>query len=125
MSVRTTVITLVVAAVAAFCISSSAAADLGHSATQDAMDAEVQQAGAPGVLGQAEDGGGTWNGASGVADRGTHRPRLANDRFRIGSLTKPFVATVLLQLDAEGRLDLDDTVERWLPGTLHGHGHDG
>ncbi len=125
MSVRTTVITLVVAVLAAFCITSSSAADLGHSATQDAMDAEVRQAGAPGVLGQAEDGGGVWNGASGVGDRRTDRPRLAQDRFRIGSLTKPFVAAVLLQLESEGKLDLDDTVERWLPGTLRGHGNDG
>ncbi|MBO0517962.1 serine hydrolase domain-containing protein, partial [Streptomyces beijiangensis] len=47
------------------------------------------------------------------------------DRFRIGSLTKPFVATVLLQLEAEGRLRLDDPVERWLPGTVSGDGYDG
>ena len=125
MSVRTTVITLVVAVVAALCIGSSVAADRGHSATQDSMDAEVRQAGAPGVLGQAEAGGRMWNGSSGVGDRRTDRPRLPGDRFRIGSLTKPFVATVLLQLESEGRLDLDDTVERWLPGVLQGRGYDG
>jgi D-alanyl-D-alanine carboxypeptidase len=125
MSVRTTTVTLVVAVVAGLCIGSSAAADHGHNATRDAMDAEVQQAGAPGVLGRAEDGGGVWSGASGVADRRTHRPRLAQDRFRIGSLTKPFIATVLLELEAEGKLDLDDTVERWLPGTVRGQGNDG
>lgn len=125
MSARSTIVTVVVAAVAAVSISSSTAADRGHSATQDAMDTEVQQAGAPGVLGRAEDGGGVWNGASGVAGHGTHRPRLAQDRFRIGSLTKPFVAAVLLQLEARGELDLDDPVERWLPGTVRGNGHDG
>lgn len=125
MSVRTTVVALVVTAVAALCVSSSSAAEGGHGATQDAMDTEVRQAGAPGILAQAEDGGGRWHGTAGVADRGTHRPRLAQDRFRIGSLTKPFIATVLLQLDAEGKLRLEDTVERWLPGTLHGNGHDG
>ncbi|WP_051717747.1 serine hydrolase domain-containing protein [Streptomyces megasporus] len=47
------------------------------------------------------------------------------DRFRIGSITKTFVATVLLRLQEEGRLDLDDSVERWLPGLVRGHGHDG
>ena len=126
MSVRSTVVALVVAAATAFAISSSAAADQGHSATQEAMDAQVQQAGgAPAVLGQAQDGGGVWNGASGAADRVTLRPPLAEDRFRIGSLTKPFIATVLLQLEAEEKLDLDDTVERWLPGTVRGSGHDG
>lgn len=32
---------------------------------------------------------------------------------------------MLLQLEAEGRLSLDDTVEKWLPGVVHGNGHDG
>ncbi len=43
----------------------------------------------------------------------------------MGSVTKTFVATVLLQMEAEGRLDLDDSVEEWLPGAVRGHGHDG
>jgi D-alanyl-D-alanine carboxypeptidase len=37
------------------------------------------------------------------------------DKFRIGSLTKSYVATVALQLAGEGRLSLDDSVDRWLP----------
>jgi D-alanyl-D-alanine carboxypeptidase len=44
---------------------------------------------------------------------------------RIGSTTKTFVATVLLQLVGEGRLSLDDTVDQWLPGVVRGHGNDG
>jgi D-alanyl-D-alanine carboxypeptidase len=40
----------------------------------------------------------------------------ATDRFRIGSVTKSFVATVALQLVGEGRLSLADTVEDRLPG---------
>ncbi|NLU66400.1 serine hydrolase domain-containing protein [Streptomyces sp. HNM0574] len=119
MFVRSTVVALVVTAtVAALSVSSSAAADMGHSATQDAMDAAVERERLPGVLGQAEDGGGVWNGASGVADRETRRPRLPDDRFRIGSLTKPFLAVVLLQLEAERVLDLDAPVESVLPGVL-------
>ena len=43
------------------------------------------------------------------------RPGL---HFRAGSLTKSFVATVVLQLVAEGRLSLSDTLERWLPAIL-------
>jgi D-alanyl-D-alanine carboxypeptidase len=42
----------------------------------------------------------------------------ANDRFRIGSVTKTYVATVALQLVAERRLTLMDTVARWLPGLV-------
>ena len=40
------------------------------------------------------------------------------DRFRVGSVTKTFVATVVLQLVAEGKLGLDDTVESRLPRTI-------
>ncbi|HEX2313772.1 MAG TPA: serine hydrolase domain-containing protein, partial [Thermomonospora sp.] len=45
--------------------------------------------------------------------------------YRIGSTTKTFVAVVVLQLVAEGRLTLDDTVDRWLPGVVTGNGNDG
>jgi D-alanyl-D-alanine carboxypeptidase len=40
------------------------------------------------------------------------------DRFRIGSVTKMFVATIVLQLAAERRLELADAVSRWLPGLV-------
>ncbi len=40
------------------------------------------------------------------------------DRFRIGSVTKTFVASVVLQLVGEGTLGLGDTVEHWLPGVV-------
>jgi D-alanyl-D-alanine carboxypeptidase len=95
-----------------------------HHTTQRAMDAAVE-AGVPGVTGQAHTTHGTWNGTSGVADLTTQRPRLPQDRYRVGSITKTFVATTLLQLEAENRLGLDDPVERWLPGLVHGNGYDG
>jgi D-alanyl-D-alanine carboxypeptidase len=40
------------------------------------------------------------------------------DRFRIASLTKSYVATVVLQLVGEGKLSLDDSVEQRLPGLV-------
>ncbi|MEU0274015.1 serine hydrolase domain-containing protein [Streptomyces sp. NPDC006307] len=42
------------------------------------------------------------------------------DHFRAGSVTKTFIATVILQLGAERRLRLDDPVARHLPGLLPG-----
>ncbi|MGW5676144.1 serine hydrolase domain-containing protein [Streptomyces sp. NPDC003860] len=95
-----------------------------HGRTQAALDAIVA-AGTPGALARATKGEGRWFGGAGVADLDTGRPRLAGDRFRVGSLTKTFTATVLLQLDAEGTLSIDDSVERWLPGVVRGQGHDG
>ncbi|MGW1592199.1 serine hydrolase domain-containing protein [Streptomyces sp. NPDC002343] len=47
------------------------------------------------------------------------------DHFRAGSITKTFLATVVLQLAEEHRLSLSDTVERHLPGLLRGRGTDG
>ncbi|NGO72178.1 beta-lactamase family protein [Streptomyces sp. SB3404] len=92
----------------------SFAADGGHARTHEALHEAVVRYGVPGALGWVQDSGGVWHGSAGVADRRTGRPRQARDRFRIGSLTKPFVATVLLQLEAEGRVRLDDPVGRWL-----------
>ncbi|TLS42457.1 beta-lactamase family protein [Streptomyces montanus] len=96
----------------------------GHRATREAMDAAVED-GVPGVAGQAKDKYGTWKGTSGVGDLRTNKPRSAHDRYRVGSITKTFVSTVLLQLEAEGRLSLDDKVDQWLPGVVRGNGHDG
>ncbi|MFH8367240.1 serine hydrolase domain-containing protein [Streptomyces sp. NPDC018031] len=97
-----------------------------HSATQEALDAITRQ-GTPGVLARVDRGGKSWHGTSGVADLRTGRPLLPEDRFRAGSLIKPFIATVLLQLAAEPerRLSIDDTVDRWLPGLVRGNGNDG
>ncbi|NSC21756.1 beta-lactamase family protein [Streptomyces albus subsp. chlorinus] len=114
---------IAVVTVCGLVVSSSSAADRGHAPVREAMRAAVDQRGAPGVLARVEDGAGTWAGAVGTADRATGRPRSARERFRIGSLTKPFVATVLLQLEAEGKLRLDDPVGRWLPASrLGGYG---
>ena len=56
--------------------------------------------------------------ATGRADLANGRPMSPIDRFRVGSLTKPMVATVILQLADEGRLSLDDPLARFLPGVL-------
>jgi D-alanyl-D-alanine carboxypeptidase len=81
---------------------------------QQLLDAIVS-GGAPGAIGLVRNGITTVRAASGVADLRTHRPMRVDDRFRVGSVTKTFVATVVLQLVGEGRLRLNDPVERWLP----------
>jgi len=55
---------------------------------------------------------------SGVSDIKSGKEMRGEDRFRIGSLTKSYVAAVVLQLDEEGTLSLDDSVEKWIPGLL-------
>ncbi|MFK8909687.1 serine hydrolase domain-containing protein [Streptomyces sp. YS-3] len=128
--VRTAALGMAVAAgiTATVCVAPASARDAAsepsHRATRQAMDAAVRD-GVPGVVGTAQDGGRVWNGDAGVADLRTGRERRAEDRYRVGSITKSFVATVVLQLEAEGRLSLDDTVDHWLPGVVRGNGHDG
>ncbi|QFR02549.1 beta-lactamase family protein [Streptomyces phaeolivaceus] len=95
-----------------------------HAATRKALDANVKD-GVVGIAAQAKDEHGVWKATSGVGDLKTGEPRSARDHFRVGSITKTFVSTVLLQLEAEGGLSLDDRVEKWLPGVVRGKGHDG
>jgi D-alanyl-D-alanine carboxypeptidase len=75
-------------------------------------------AGAPGAAAWVQDEDESLQAAGGVADISTGRPMEARLHFRAGSMTKSLVATVVLQLVAEGRLALSDTLERWLPGIL-------
>ncbi|WP_190107586.1 serine hydrolase domain-containing protein [Streptomyces cinnamoneus] len=121
---RTLLAVLVAAVTAAAASGPGARGGGGHERTLAAMEAAVRD-GVPGVLGRAHDGRGAWRGSAGVSDLTTRRPFLPRDHFRTGSIAKTFVATVVLQLEAEGRLSVDDTVESRLPGVVRGHGHDG
>jgi D-alanyl-D-alanine carboxypeptidase len=98
-------------------------------APQRAADREVQlqqaldqlvAAGAPGAIALVREGDRTIRVTSGFGNLKPRTPMRATDRFRIGSLTKTFVATVVLQLAGERKLALDDPVERWLPGLVPG-----
>jgi D-alanyl-D-alanine carboxypeptidase len=80
----------------------------------------LTRAGVPGTVALVRHGDRTRVLTDGVADLRTRRAPSARTRFRIGSVTKPYVATVVLQLVQEGRLSLDDTVDRWLPGAVPG-----
>jgi D-alanyl-D-alanine carboxypeptidase len=82
------------------------------------LSQRIVAAGAPGALVAVRDARRTRAAAAGYADLVPKRPMRADDRFRIGSVTKTFLATVVLQLAREGRLALDDPLERWLPGLV-------
>ncbi|HHL0973473.1 TPA: serine hydrolase domain-containing protein [Bacillus cereus] len=80
--------------------------------------------GYPGILAKTSEGGKTWSYAAGVADLSNKKAMKTDFRFRIGSVTKTFTATVVLQLAGENRLNLDDSIEKWLPGVIQGNGYD-
>ncbi|MEV6443124.1 serine hydrolase domain-containing protein [Amycolatopsis sp. NPDC051716] len=79
----------------------------------------VVDAGAPGVIMRADSGSGQVTEIARQAPWSTGDHTLAaTDQFRMGSNTKTMVATVLLQLIAEHRLELTDPVSKWLPGLV-------
>lgn len=56
-----------------------------------------------------------WTRSVGFADMKARRLANRNTVYRIGSITKPFTAVMLMQLVAAGRVQLSDPVERFLP----------
>ena len=64
-------------------------------------------------------GAGVWTGTTGYADRRTKRKVTDRTQFAVGSVTKPFVAALLLRLAERDVLDLDDHLSRWVPGFPH------
>ncbi|MBP2227691.1 CubicO group peptidase (beta-lactamase class C family)/uncharacterized protein with beta-barrel porin domain [Azospirillum agricola] len=58
-----------------------------------------------------------WLGAGGYRDIARTQPLQPTDQFRIGSHSKTFTGTAVLQLVDQGAIRLDDTLERWLPNT--------
>jgi CubicO group peptidase (beta-lactamase class C family) len=76
----------------------------------------VEEAGLPGAgLALVRASGIEWAGGVGVADRGTGRPVDADTLFRVGSVSKSFVAMALVQLYEDGQLDLDASVTSIVP----------
>jgi D-alanyl-D-alanine carboxypeptidase len=90
---------------------------------QQAADQMVAD-GAPGVIILSRGGRQVSDVVAGRADTATGQPMRPQDKVHIASITKTFVAAVVLQLAAEGRLSLNDSVQQLLPGVITGHGYD-
>jgi D-alanyl-D-alanine carboxypeptidase len=76
------------------------------------------RAGAPGAIVFVRTPKGVHSAVAGVAQLQPRVPMQVAAHYRIASLTKTFVASVVLQLAGEGKLGLDDPIERWLPGVV-------
>jgi len=68
----------------------------------------------------AKEGNILFEKAYGYADLGTQRLNTTETEFRVGSLTKMFTSTAILQLVQQGKLSLTDRVSKYLPQFANG-----
>ena len=80
----------------------------------------THEAGMPGLYSSVRQDDDTWRGAAGYADTRTRRPVRPTMEHRVGSVTKTFTATAVLQLVEQGRLQLDAPIAQFLPGVVPG-----
>jgi D-alanyl-D-alanine carboxypeptidase len=80
-----------------------------------AVDEALSESGAPGAIAGVWTPEGDWVVAKGEANIETGEPMNTSDRFRIGSITKTFVATVVLTLVDDGLMSLDDKLSEYYP----------
>jgi D-alanyl-D-alanine carboxypeptidase len=85
-----------------------------------AAQESFELAAAPGAIVGVRTPEGTWTAAYGFADPGTEAPMTADMHMRIGSVTKTFTGTLILQLAQEGKLALGDTIDKYYPGIPNG-----
>ncbi|WP_329073918.1 serine hydrolase domain-containing protein [Streptomyces niveus] len=76
---------------------------------------EIVDSGLTGVSLRVNDERGEWVGSAGVAELGGAAKPPVNGHARIGSNTKTFTATLVLQLVAEGKVELDTPAVDYLP----------
>ncbi|MFB4268447.1 serine hydrolase domain-containing protein [Nonomuraea sp. GTA35] len=76
---------------------------------------EIVKSGFVGVSLRVNDERGAWAGSAGVAELGGTAKPPVNGHARIGSNTKTFTATLVLQLVAEGKIELDTQAADYLP----------
>ena len=87
-----------------------------NAATTTAFD----ETSAPGAVVAVRSSEGTWVATVGYQDWEKTVPMTADINQRIGSVTKTFTVTALLQLAEQGALSLDDPIEQYVPGMPNG-----
>src|SRR5688500_4967655 len=68
----------------------------------------------------AQEGKVIFEKSYGFADLKTRKPNTSNTQFRVGSLTKMFTSSAILQLVKEKKLSLTDPVIKYVPGFAYG-----
>ncbi|WP_269504986.1 serine hydrolase domain-containing protein [Burkholderia sp. IMCC1007] len=84
------------------------------------INALLAQTMTPGAVVYVQSPHGNWLASFGTAVRGTNTPIPTNAHFRIGSVTKTWTGTVILQLVQEGKLKLTDHVSQYVANVPNG-----
>jgi CubicO group peptidase (beta-lactamase class C family) len=82
---------------------------------RDILEAHVSKGQVPGAVGLVARGDRIEVRAAGSVDAEGTAPMARDSIFRIASLTKPITAAAVMLLVEDGRIALDDPVDRWLP----------
>ena len=116
---------LVAAAMAGACVPAARAAssaDERAAALDKAIPAAMQRASVPGaIVGIWQDGREPYVRAFGVRDTATRQPMATDLYMRIGSNSKTFTVTAILMLADQGKLGLDDPIDRYVKGVPSGN----
>jgi D-alanyl-D-alanine carboxypeptidase len=97
---------------------SAGAAPLGKSTEaklESALAKTFAKTRAPGVIAGVWVGNKGWTAVRGSTMRGKQVTPTLGDHTRVGSVTKTFTGTVILQLVDEGKLKLDESIAKWFP----------
>lgn len=87
----------------------------------DVVERELRRAKLPGaIVGVQRAGRAPWRIARGVSNLETRQPMSVREHVRIGSVTKAFVTSLLMELDEEGQLSLDDPISDYVDGVPGG-----
>ncbi|MGW7549996.1 serine hydrolase domain-containing protein [Streptomyces rimosus] len=113
LAAATTAVVLLISAPAQAATSTSP--DLNRTALNEAIRLRPSD-GAAGAIAEVHKDGQSWRGTDG--DLVTGKQIRSDAHFRIGSIAKPMEAVILLQLSAEGRVNLDRSVQHYLPHLL-------
>lgn len=85
---------------------------------QKQLDQFIQDHAIPGIVFGIERKGERWLGSSGVSNVETGEKMTPDIQIRLASITKTFTATMIMKLVESGKLDLNDTLDKWLPGKI-------
>lgn len=101
-----------------------ACASAQSAAVDDAVTRIVTRDDLAGGIAVVRDGTDVSRSTAGYSDLNTKAGFAPKTHVRAASITKTFVAATILQLVAEGKLDLDAPIETYVPGRVRGNGID-